>query len=202
LPFSYLAAQGEVFSYPLNAARRPAFDRVCTVLSARRTVRGNFVQIRTLARTDRNLVSRGVFAVDAERGMIWDTREPYPSVMAVGSDFFVQISGGRASRVEASGNETFLSISATMSAVFTGNAAKLLEVFEVYFTGESGGWTMGLLPRGGGTKTFARSIVIQGGEHIREVTLYEQNGGSVRYELSGHSYGPALSGTEAEYFAP
>jgi hypothetical protein len=204
LPLLPLTGQnaGPVFNQPLNAVSRPAFDRVCASLSSRRVIRGDFVQTKTLARSGRSLVSRGFFAVDAGLGMIWDTREPFPSVMAVGSDFITQTSGGRKSRMDAAGNETFIRISGTMSAVFTGDTAKLLEGFEVYFTGTGGNWTMGLIPRDGAAKTFARSIVMQGGEAVNEVTLYEQSGGSVRYELSSQSYGSALSAAETDYFAP
>jgi hypothetical protein len=204
LPLLPLAAQtaAPVFDHPLNAVSRPVFDRVCASLAARRVIRGDFAQTKTLARSGRSLVSRGLFVVDAGLGMIWDTKEPFPSVMAVGPDFITQTSGGRKSRVDAAGNETFIRISGTMSAVFTGNTAKLLEGFEVYFTGTDKSWTMGLIPRDSAAKTFARSIVMRGGDAVNEVALYEQSGGSVRYELSGQSYGAALSAAEAEYFAP
>jgi hypothetical protein len=205
LPLAPLVSQvpgtvENVFSHPLNAENRRGFDRVCAALSGHRVIRGNFTQTKTFFRAGRSLVSRGLFAVDAARGMIWDTREPFPSVMAVGRDFIVQTGGGRKNRVDAAGNETFIRISGTMSAVFTGNEAKLLEGFDVCFTEGGGSWTMGLVPRDGATKAFARSIVLSGDADLREVSLLEQNGNSVRYELSAHSYGAALSAAEAGYF--
>ncbi|MDR0599435.1 MAG: outer membrane lipoprotein carrier protein LolA [Treponema sp.] len=192
----------EVFSRPLTAETRPRFDRVCAALAEHRVIRGEFVQTKTLSRLGRSLVSRGTFAVDADRGMIWDTRVPYPSVMALGGDFIIQAGGGAVSRLDAGGNETFTRISQTMSAVFTGNARKLTEAFEVYFSESGGGWKLGLLPKDSSIRAFARAIVIQGDSVLRRMLLLEQSGDSILYELSNHAYSPALSADEASLFKP
>jgi hypothetical protein len=193
--------EDEVFSHPLNGESRPRFNRICAAMAEHKVVRGQFVQTKNLKRLGRSLVSRGTFAADAELGMIWDTRSPFPSVMAVGRDFIVQSSGGRSTRLDAGGNETFLRISETMSAVFTGNAEKLLTGFDLYFTEKNGAWILGLIPRDSSIRAFAGAFIMRGDSAIRELTLYEQNGDSIVYELSGHSYPAALSAAERAYFS-
>jgi hypothetical protein len=191
-----------VFRYPLNGETRPRFNSICAALAEHRVIRGQFVQTKTLKRLGRSLVSRGVFAVDAERGMIWDTKTPFPSVMAVGRDFLVQSSGGRSTRLDAAGNETFIRISETMSAVFIGDSKKLTGNFDVYFTESGGNWKLGLLPKDSSIKAFAGAIVMKGDSAVKEVMLYEQSGDTVLYELKGHSYPAALSAEEKAYFVP
>jgi hypothetical protein len=55
--------------------------------------------------------------------MVWDTVSPFPSTMAVGRDFIIQTGlGGTKSKLDARGNETFISLADTISAIFSGNA--------------------------------------------------------------------------------
>jgi hypothetical protein len=199
-----LAAQtvnDAVFKHPLNNESRASFNRICADMARHRVLRGQFVQTKTLARLGRNLVSRGNFAVDAELGMLWDTQSPFPSVMAVGRDFIVQTSGGRKSRLDARGNETFIRISQTMSALFTGDSKNLTDNFELFFTESGSRWNLGLIPKESSIRTFAAAIIMRGDSDVRQVSLYEQEGGSVVYELSGHSYPASLSGDEKAYFS-
>ncbi|MDR2211841.1 MAG: outer membrane lipoprotein carrier protein LolA [Spirochaetaceae bacterium] len=191
----------DVFTHPLNEETLPRFNRICTAMAAHRIMRGRFVQTKTLNRLGRSLVSHGSFAVDVDRGILWDTRSPYPSVMAVGRDFLVQSSGGRTTRLETGDNAAFVRISETMGAVFTGDAKKLTGNFEVFFTEQGGGWKLGLVPKDNAIRSFAKAIVMSGDSAVKRVTLYEQNGDTVLYELSDHSYPPSLNTDERAYFS-
>ncbi|MDR2073676.1 MAG: outer membrane lipoprotein carrier protein LolA [Spirochaetaceae bacterium] len=194
-------ARDDVFNHPLNGETRPHFTAICAAMAEHRLMRGNFVQTKTLKRLGRSLVSQGNFVVDAGLGIIWDTRSPYPSVMAVGRDFVVQSSGGRTTRLDTADNAAFVRISETMGAVFTGDIQKLTGNFEVFFTGQQKNWALGLVPKDSVIRSFARAIVITGDSAVRTVTLYEQNGDTVVYELSDHSYPSALSSNERAYFS-
>jgi hypothetical protein len=201
LPF-VLAAQTEddLWNHPLNDGTRARFNRVCETMTRHKIIKGGFVQTSSLNRLGRSLISRGNFAVDTSRGIIWDTLSPFPSTTAVGRDFIVQSSGGKTARMDASGNETFIRISQTMNAVFTGDSKTLTDTFEVYFTEKGGTWNLGLLPRDGAVKSFVKAITMRGDSVLREVFFQEQNGGTVRYELSGHSYPAELSADEKALF--
>jgi hypothetical protein len=191
----------EVWSRPLDGQNRTGFYAVCNAMSAHPLVKGDFIQTKTLSRMGRTLVSKGIFIIDAERGMIWDTRSPFPSILAVGRDHLIQIAGGKKTSLDIAENETFIRISKIMSAVFTGKAGTLTENFEVFFSENAGSWKMGLIPKDGSIRNFAASILMQGDSVLRSVLLREQNGNSVEYDLANHSYPGSLTPSERENFS-
>ncbi len=192
----------EVFSRPLSPAASGRFYEICAVLSEKPITRGVFSQGKTIARLNRTLVSGGNFIIHAELGILWETLTPFPSVMAVGRDYVVQSGpNGSAVRIDAAGNETFIRLSETISAVFSGDAQALLGGFEVFFTEKGGRWELGLIPRESAVRSFASAITMSGDSVIRRVTLYEQNGDSIRYELSGHVFPGELKESEKKLFA-
>jgi hypothetical protein len=201
LPFALHAqTDDDLWKHPLSAQSRPQFNRIFEAMARQKIIKGVFVQVNTLTRLDRSLISRGIFAVDADRGIIWDTRTPFPSVTAAGRDFVVQSSNGRTTRLDASGNEIFIRISQTMSAVFTGDAKTLTDIFELYFTETGGTWNLGLIPRDSAVKSFAKAIIMQGDSVLHQVVFYQQNGDTIRYELSGHYYPAELNADEKAFF--
>jgi hypothetical protein len=197
----------DVFSHPLDAESLPRYSAVCADLARHPVIRGVFGQTKTIRRLNRSLDSSGVFIIAAELGMVWDTRQPFPSVTVVGRDFIIQSTPrGTRSKIDAAGNETFTSLAATISAIFTGNAQSLTENFENYFLDGGGSWTLGLVPREKAVAVFAERIVLEGDAApgsalIRSITLHERSGDIVRYVLSGHSFSAGLSDDEKALFS-
>jgi hypothetical protein len=203
----------EAFNHPLNGNTRPRFDAVCADLAKNPVIKGNFEQTKTIGRLNRSLVSKGDFIIAADLGIVWDTLAPFPSTMTVGRDYILQSTpSGAKTKLDARGNETFLRLADTISAIFTGNSRLLLENFAVYFTESGGSWTIALIPGEKSIKTFAARIVMSGdsaraGEGrtqntvIRVITLYEQNGDTITYRLSNHSYPGTLNARERSLFA-
>jgi outer membrane lipoprotein-sorting protein len=195
-------AQSPVFQHPLNGANRPRFIQVCDDLAKHPVIKGNFEQIRTISRLNRSLVSRGAFIIAADLGMVWDTKTPFPSTMAVGRDFMVQSTpSGVKTKMDARGNETFLRMAETISSVFSGNAQRLLGNFDTYFEESRGIWTIGLVPSEKSIRSFAAQITMSGDSALRSIHLYEQNGDSISYTLSDHTYPQGLSTAEKALFS-
>lgn len=191
----------DVFRFPLSAENLPRYTAICDTLAGHPVVKGSFVQKKTLRSLNRSLLSGGFFIIDAELGIVWDTRSPFPSTMAVGRDYLIQsVPGGAKTKLNAAGNETFLRFSDTISAVFSGNAQKLLDNFENYFTESRGSWTLGLIPSEGTIRSFAARIIMSGDSVIRNITLYEQNGDTIQYELSDHVFPEDLGSDERALF--
>ncbi|MDR2181073.1 MAG: outer membrane lipoprotein carrier protein LolA [Treponema sp.] len=189
--------RGEIFNSPLTEARRGRFEALCAAMAAHPVVRGDFVQTKTISRLGRALVSRGVFTIARGEGMIWDTRSPYPSMMALGKDFIVEITGGTKKRVDVSGNQTFVRIAETMSAVFSGAGAPLDANFEIYFAESGESWTLGLVPRDGAIRQFAPAIIMKGNNaELTSLRFYEQGGDTVSYEFSNQTYARSLTADE------
>ncbi|MDR2054109.1 MAG: outer membrane lipoprotein carrier protein LolA [Treponema sp.] len=202
---------GEAFNHPLNESTRPRFDAVCADLAKNPVIKGGFEQTRTIGRLNRSMVSKGDFIIAAELGIVWDTLTPFPSTMTVGRDYILQSTpSGARTKLDARGNETFLRFADIISAIFTGNSRQLLENFAVYFAESGGSWTIALIPGEKSIGTFAARIVMSGESTraggnqntvIRVITLYEQNGDTITYRLSNHSYPGTLNARERSLFA-
>ena len=204
--FAFLSAQ-EVFDYPLNDDTLARYTEICTRLSDHPLIKGSFEQTKTIMRLGRSLNSKGSFIIAAELGMVWDTVTPFPSTIAVGRDFIIMTGpGGLKTKVDAQGNETFVSIADTMSAVFSGNTRTLRDKFENYFVEnrETGTWTLGLIPNDNAVRVFARHIVLTGGSDpvlIQSIVIYSQNGDTISYSMRNHHFPAVLEPNEKDLFS-
>jgi hypothetical protein len=193
----------DVFRCPLEAKNMEAFNTTCSRLAEHPFIRGNFEQEKTLSRLGRSLTSSGNFIIAANMGMVWDTSKPFPSTLTLGSDFLIQSRpGGQKTVLSAQGNETFLRMAEVISTVFSGNARGLLDNFNVYYSGDTGGtWELGLSPRNTAIGSFAERIIMKGDTAIRSIFLFEQNSDTIHYILSNHSYPAELNVHEKAFFS-
>jgi len=196
------AAEEDVFRYPLGLQTTGEFITTCSRLAEHPFIRGNFEQEKTLSRLNRSLKSSGNFIIAKDMGMVWDTVNPFPSTLTLGSDYLIQSRpGGQKTLLSAQGNETFLRMAEVISAVFSGNAQGLLDNFEVYYSGSATAWELGLSPLDSAINSFAQRIVMKGDTVIRSVQIYEQNSDTVKYTLSNHSYPVELNVHEKAFFS-
>ena len=194
-------AEEDVFRHPLGAKTMDAFKVTSDRLAEHPIVKGEFEQEKILSRLGRSLKSSGNFIIVSELGMVWDTLKPFPSTMVLGKDYMTQSRpGGQKTVLSAAGNETFLGMAEVISSVFSGNTRGLLENFEVFFSGVPSAWELGLLPRYKAIAGFAGRITLKGDAVIRSIVVYEQNGDSIKYALSSHSYPLELSVHEKAFF--
>jgi hypothetical protein len=205
----YLLASGlwaqnqteEIFRHPLEPKTMNAFISTCTKLSEHPLTRGNFEQEKTLSRLNRSLKSSGNFIIAAGLGMVWDTVKPFPSTLTLGSDYLIQSRpGGQKTVLNAQGNEIFIRMAEVISTVFSGNSQGLLDNFDVYYSGGDTAWELGLSPKNTAIGSFAQKIIMKGGAAIRSILIYEQNGDTVQYFLSNHSYPAELNVNEKTLF--
>ena len=201
--FSPAWAEEDVFRHPLGPLTLDVFNKTSTRLAENPIVRGNFEQERVLSRFNRSLESSGNFIIAADLGMLWETLQPFPSALALGKDYLIQSRpGGQRAVLSAQGNETFLRLAEVISAVFSGRTQGLMDNFEVYYSGSTLDWEMGLIPRDRTIASFAVRITMKGGAEIRSILINEQNGDTITYTLSNHSYPPELTVHEKFFFTP
>jgi len=194
-------AEEDVFRHPLAPQTRNAFNITCANLAERPVVKGNFVQEKYLSRFNRSLISSGNFIIASERGMVWETLQPFPSTMIMGNDFIMQSRpDGRISVLSAQGNEAFTQMANIISSVFSGRSQALLENFEVYFFGSVSNWNIGLIPRHSVFASFGNRIIMSGDSAIRTIKIFEQSGDVITYTLSNHSYPTGLNAHEEALF--
>jgi hypothetical protein len=189
-----------VFDNPLSPRTMDVFTKISVKLAEHSIVKGNFEQEKKINRLNRALVSSGNFLIVSELGMVWDTLKPFPSVMTLGKDYIIQSRGSQKTILPATGNETFIRLADVISAVFTGNTEKLIENFEIYFTGLTANWEIGLIPKDKFISSITEKIVMKGDSVIKSILIFEQNGDSTGYILSNHSHPSELNINEKEYF--
>jgi len=201
IPFLSYAQSEDIFRHPLTAQTTPAFRTVCARLAQNPYIRGSFEQEKTLNRLNRSLKSSGNFLIIANLGMVWDTVRPFPSTLVLGKDFIIQSRpGGQRTVLNAQGNETFLGMADIISSVFSGNAQGLENNFNIFFTGSPSSWEMGLIPLDSAITSFAQRIIMTGANAIRTIHITEQNGDSILYVLSNHSFPGTLDANENALF--
>jgi len=203
------AAAEEIFRHPLDSQTINAFKSTCSRLAEHPVVRGSFEQEKTLSRLKRTLQSSGNFIISASLGMVWDTVKPFPSTLTLGKNYMIQSRpGGQKTVLNAQGNETFLRMAEVISAVFSGNGQGLLDNFNVYYMSGTGAdaWEIGLIPLNSAIGSFAEKIIMKGGGApsgamvIKSIIIYDQNGDTVQYILSNHSYPAELNVNEKALF--
>jgi len=202
--FAFCAAyaQEDVFNRPLTPQTENAFRATCQRLAGHPLIRGSFEQEKHIKRLNRSLRSSGNFIIAAQLGMIWDTLNPFPSTLTLGSDYLIQSRpGGQKTVLSAQGNETFLRMADVISTVFSGNAQGLVDNFEVYYTAAAASWELGLIPLDRAINIFAEKIIMKGDAVIRSIEITEQNGDSIKYTLSGHSFPAELNQNERALFS-
>jgi outer membrane lipoprotein-sorting protein len=193
-------AQDDVFAHALNSRTEPQFLAACARVSAQSVVRGKFEQIKTIAKLKRAIRSSGSFIIASDKGMLWKTEKPFPSVMALGRDSIVQTVDGNKTVLSAQGNETFSRMADIISAVFQGRAQTLLKNFSCFFVGGAS-WQLGLIPKDPTVKQFAGRFILEGkGPAITRIETDEQNGDSIVYQLSDQSFGKELTPDEEALF--
>jgi len=199
---AFLHSQQEnIFNYRLNLETMTSFRETCRHLSEKPFVRGNFLQEKTISRFNRSLKSSGNFIIAADMGMIWDTLNPFPSTLVLGKDFMIQSrQGGQRTVLNAQGNEFFLKMAEVISAVFTGNAQRLLDNFEVFYLERNGLWELALIPSDSAINSFANTIMMSGDTVIRSIQIKEKNNDTIKYTLSNHSFPGALNANENALF--
>lgn len=196
------AQQEDVFRYPLAPQTAEAFNAACLRIAEHQYIRGNFEQEKMITRLNRSLKSSGNFLIAAKLGMVWDTAVPFPSTMVLGSDFIIQSRpGGQRTVLSAQGNETFLRMAEVISTVFSGNAQGLVNNFNVYFSGSASSWEIGLTPTDKAINSFAEKIIMKGDAVIRSIIIIEQNGDSIKYILTNHSFPAGLNINEQAFFS-
>ncbi len=221
---SYLKAIGiaVVFSFlSFSAFSEISLDSVCESLSSHAIMKGDFVQEKTISSLNRTLKSFGTF-IFSDEGIVWKTEKPFPSVMAVSLDKVVQTrADGTKTFMDASQNQIFLSISKSLSAMFSGNKNALLENFNVDFKNTKNGtenkneWTLFLTPKDESVSAILKSIQVSGkmneqGENqtetktetqIDEILMTESSQDTIKYIFSNQTFPERLTQDEKNYFA-
>lgn len=169
-----LLAAAPVFSEDLLGA-------VAARLADAPVIRGQFEQTRRLAGFSNPLVSRGDFVLARGRGVVWSTRDPFPSSLLVTPEKLVMrgADGRVQQQMQADAQPAMRVVGESMIAVLRGDLRGLATRFDV--TGKlvgNAGWTLTLTPTDAGMRRVFTRIELAGDKYVRNVRLEEGSGDS------------------------
>ncbi|WP_454766325.1 outer membrane lipoprotein carrier protein LolA [Cupriavidus campinensis] len=166
---------------PLPVHAEDLLASVAARLADAPVIRGRFEQTRRLSGFSNPLVSRGDFVLARGRGVVWQTREPFPSSLLVTPDKLVMrgADGSVQQQMQADAQPAMRVVGESMIAVLRGDLRALSTRFDV--TGRlvgKAGWTLTLTPTDAGTRRVFTRIVLAGDKFVRDVRLEEGSGDS------------------------
>ena len=142
-------------------------------------LRGQFEQRKQLKGFRNPLVSRGNFLLLRERGVIWDTTEPFASSALLTRERLLTTlpDGSRRVVIDSSASAGMAAANSLLMALVAGDVEALTPQFEAEeLLAADGGWTLALRPREAGLQRVFKRITLRGDRHVREVHIEETAG--------------------------
>ncbi len=166
-------------------------------------IHGQFEQTRKLAGFSNPLVSRGDFVLARGRGVVWNTRDPFPSSLLVTPEKLVMrgADGKVQQQMQADSQPAMRVVGESMIAVLRGDLRSLQARFDVKgkLVGKAG-WTLVLTPLDAGMRRVFTRIELAGDRFVRNVRLEEGSGDSTVVRMIDPSAADNLSAAEEQRF--
>ena len=193
----------------MAAACLPAFsdgvsvDSVFSSLTKYSVTSGDFAQEKSSAKLRKPLKSSGNF-VFSKTGIVWQTKKPFPSTLAVTEDAIIQTAAnGKKTVIDGRTSEMFKSVASSISSLFAGNRAGIEEHFKIKsFSSDSGKWTMSLVPKDATVASALSDIVLSGNVEeenfatIEMMKIKQSDSSTTLYKLLNITYRQELSENE------
>jgi hypothetical protein len=164
---------------------------------------GEFEQRKSLAGFRNPLVSRGTYTIARDRGVVWDTREPFASVVVITpTSLRAELPGGGTAKLREFRKDAFLGIAnQLLFALLTGDVALLQRHFLVEGSARAAGaWQLDLKPRDATLGRWLAEARIEGDQHIAKVQWREVSGDSGTIAFSKQRTAQQLSADETRRF--
>lgn len=193
LGLSLLAAMPVLAQAPA-AAGQGSDAGVRSRLTQPAVLRGQFEQRKQLKGFRNPLVSRGNFLLLRERGVAWDTVEPFASSALLTRERLLTRLPDGSSRVvlDASASPGMAAANSLLMALVAGDVEALGSQFDAEESlAADGSWTLRLQPREAGLKRVFLRITLHGDRHVREVDIEESGGDRTTIRFVGLSDQPA-----------
>lgn len=181
----------------------PVAAQVRQRMSDAPVVRGEFEQRKTIKSFRNPLVSRGSFLVARERGVIWQTREPFASSLIVTRDRLLtrQADGKVTSQLSAKDEPGLRAINEMLFALVAADLQALAQRFRI--DGELLGperWRLVLVPRDAALAQWVTRIALEGDRFVRVVQLHEAQGDTSVIRFSQQAASATLTRDEEQRF--
>jgi hypothetical protein len=171
------APPASVFDHPATPATLAQQLGPATAgLTGAQTLRGSYVQKKTLQGVPRPLEAEGTFVFVRSRGIAWRTVRPFDSELVITPTRIIQREGGRVSMHLAAARQPSVRVVAEIfTAVFALDFEALAARFELFSRPHGDGWELGLRPRAGAVPAL-KQLVVSGRQHVERVRVSDANG--------------------------
>jgi len=158
----------------LADAQVQLLQRLAERLSVAQELSGRFHQEKYVSFLQKPFVSKGEFSLSRTGGLHWQVTEPVDSLMSVQGDR-VTLDGQPVQDYGVARLMTRL-----MFAFMEGDVSGLDRAFDVQANVDDEGWQLSLVPKGTRLQAAFERIDMLGDDHLREVTVLEQEGNRTR----------------------
>lgn len=190
-----------IFLFSFSCLWADQLEDVYKRISAHPVTKGEFTQEQYIKVADRSLISRGNFVMAADKGVIFEIAEPFPSSMVVTEDKLVQtLSGNVVAVMDGKENAMFKNIAKIIHSVFSNDVQVLKDNFQVSVTGGPKD-VVELVPKDPLLSMLFLKITLAVGDSIDSVSVIETGGNWVNYNFNNKSFPEKLTSDEEQRLA-
>ena len=186
---------------PLLIGAAPVAE-IQSMLARPKILCGRFDQTKELVGLKKPLPSNGRFCVVADKGVLWRSLQPFPSVLKLTREEIVQLEGDRvAMRLDAKQEPAVRMINGVLFAALAGDLERLKNLFDIDGGIRNDAWGVTLKPRTAALAKAIGTISLEGGAYVRSVTIVEASGDRTKIAFSEIQTGDgAMRADEAALF--
>lgn len=190
-----------IFLFSFSCLWADQLEDVYKRISAHPVTKGEFTQEQYIKVANRSLISRGNFVMAADKGVIFEIAEPFPSSMVVTEDKLVQtLSGNVVAVMDGKENAMFKNIAKIIHSVFSNDVQVLKDNFQVSVTGGPKD-VVELVPKDPLLSMMFLKITLAVGDSIDSVSVIETGGNWVNYNFNNKSFPEKLTSDEEQRLA-
>lgn len=190
-----------IFLFSFSCLWADQLEDVYKRISAHPVTKGEFTQEQYIKVANRSLISRGNFVMAADKGVIFEIAEPFPSSMVVTEDKLVQtLSGNVVAVMDGKENAMFKNIAKIIHSVFSNDVQVLRDNFQVSVTGGPKD-VVELVPKDPLLSMMFLKITLAVGDSIDSVSVIEAGGNWVNYNFNNKSFPEKLTSDEEQRLA-
>ena len=190
-----------IFLFSFSCLWADQLEDVYKRISAHPVTKGEFTQEQYIKVANRSLISRGNFVMAADKGVIFEIAEPFPSSMVVTEDKLVQtLSGNVVAVMDGKENAMFKNIAKIIHSVFSNDVQVLRDNFQVSVTGGPKD-VLELVPKDPLLSMMFLKITLAVGDSIDSVSVIETGGNWVNYNFNNKSFPEKLTSDEEQRLA-
>ena len=190
-----------IFLFSFSCLWADQLEDVYKRISAHPVTKGEFTQEQYIKVANRSLISRGNFVMAADKGVIFEIAEPFPSSMVVTEDKLVQtLSGNVVAVMDGKENAMFKNIAKIFHSVFSNDVQVLRDNFQVSVTGGPKD-VVELVPKDPLLSMLFLKITLAVGDSIDSVSVIETGGNWVNYNFNNKSFPEKLTSDEEQRLA-